>query len=347
MLSILLRPLSYLYGVVTDVRNYLYDSNLKKSLLPEQITISVGNLTVGGTGKTPMVEYLLRKLVATRKPYTIATLSRGYGRRTRGFRLAEPIDSAATIGDEPMQLYRKFGECVWVSVGERRADALRQLWQQVPAATLVLLDDAFQHRAVRPQLNILLMDYNRPFYQDHPFPAGRLRERRKGANRADVIIVTKCPNNLSVTQQEDVTRHITPYLQGEDKPICFTGLTYGAPQPYFNEFTKAMPQKVVLISGIAQAGPLESYVRATFGLLKHWAFGDHHAYTRTNVDNILAALPTDTAILTTEKDWVKLSVLFTEDEQQRLPLFYLPIQTQFLAGEERLLQLIDRVVNRL
>ena len=253
-MSILLRPLSYLYGIITDVRNYLYDAGVKKSLQPTQITIDIGNLTVGGTGKTPMVEYLITHFLTNPIPFSIATLSRGYGRRTRGFRIAIPTDTAETIGDEPLQLFRKFGDRVWISVGERRAEALHQLRQQFPEATLVLLDDAFQHRAVRPHLNILLMDYNRPFYQDYPFPAGRLRERRHGANRADVVIVTKCPHNLTVAQQEQITNCIHRYTKHEQIPVCFAGLAYALPKRFAEHHINVPPQRGSLVSGIAQAG---------------------------------------------------------------------------------------------
>ncbi|WP_332367845.1 tetraacyldisaccharide 4'-kinase [Spirosoma telluris] len=190
----LLLPLSGLYGLVLDVRNWLYDSYLLKSIRPSVYSIGVGNLTVGGTGKTPMIEFLIKRyaFLVTNRLAETATLSRGYGRLTRGFRNANDTDTAETIGDEPLQLYRKFGTHVRVCVGERRADAIQKIQEIHPETKRILLDDAFQHRAVRPHLNILLMDYNRPFYDDYPFPAGRLRERRKGANRADVVVVTKC-----------------------------------------------------------------------------------------------------------------------------------------------------------
>jgi len=326
VLPFFFRPFSYLYGFVTDVRNYTYDSNWQKSHKPQQKTISVGNLTVGGTGKTPMIEYLLRVLSQNQPKHTMATLSRGYGRETKGYRLANPADTASTIGDEPLQIYRKFGHQVWVTVGERRAEALKKLNEQHPEVNLVLLDDAFQHRAVSPHLSILLMDYNRPFYEDHPFPAGRLRERRHGARRADMVIVTKCPDRLSNSDQARIKMAISQYTRANQSiPIFFTGLTYLQPHTFSGQVVVNMPRKVVLVTGIAQAGPLESYVRQTFAMSKHHRFGDHHVYTRSDVDRILDSLPSDTALLTTEKDWVKLSALFSADEQSRLPLFYLPI----------------------
>ena len=186
-----------------DFRNWLFDSHLLTAVQPAVYSISIGNLTVGGTGKTPMVELLIKRYLQDTPLYAgaTATLSRGYGRRTTGFRMAAETDTAETIGDEPLQLYRKFSPAVRVCVGERRVDAIKALLELHPETIRVLLDDAFQHRAVRPHLNLLLVDYNRPFYTDYPFPAGRLRERRKGARRADAIIVTKCPLNLWTTEQ--------------------------------------------------------------------------------------------------------------------------------------------------
>ena len=190
------------------------------------------------------------------------------------------------------------------------------------------------------------MDYNRPFYSDYPFPAGRLRERRHGANRADVVIVTKCPHNLSVAQQEQSKKRIHQYTQDKAVQIYFAGLAYAAPTPFNSALTAPIPGKVVLISGIAQANPLETYVSQAFQLQKHWRFGDHHAYTRADIERILTDFPTDAALLTTEKDWVKLRVLFSEQEQARLPLFYLPVKMQFLAGEDEFVKLLAGVIKR-
>ncbi len=181
------------------VRNAFYDNGLFEKERPALRVISVGNLTVGGTGKTPLVEFLIKRYLPANPdqlPQT-ATLSRGYGRKTKGFRVADGADTAQTLGDEPVQIYRKFGRLIRVCVGERRADALRQMQQLFPQLRQVLLDDAYQHRAVDPHLNLLLSDFNRPFYTDYPFPAGRLRESRSGAKRADAVIITKCPDTLS------------------------------------------------------------------------------------------------------------------------------------------------------
>lgn len=344
VLSIFLRPLSFLYGFVTDVRNISYDKKWQRSQLPRQKIISVGNLTVGGTGKTPMVEYLLTYFLGRRPAGTIGTLSRGYGRLTKGFRIAGEADTAGTIGDEPLQLFRKFGRNVTVTVGEKRVAALTQLETQRPDINLVLLDDTYQHRPVSPHLSVLLMDYNRPFYLDHPFPAGRLRERRHGARRADVVVVTKCPDTLPEAKQEEISRNIRAYSR-PDTPVCFAGLTYLPPVAFSPVNSLPVPEKVILVTGIAQAGPLETYVRTHFAMIRHEQFGDHHRYSRAELERIVQDLREDTGLLTTEKDWVKLSELVTEAERQTLPLFYLPIGVKFLSGEAEFRKILDRTVN--
>ena len=326
-----LLPLGWLYGQLTVIRNELFNRGLLQQFSPEQRTISVGNLTVGGTGKTPMIEYLARLL---RTNQSIATISRGYGRRSKGFRMADiRTDNAETIGDEPLQILRKFGDTVAVCVGEKRADALRKLHQLRPDITTVLLDDAFQHRAVLPHLNLLLCDYNRPFYADYPFPAGLLREGRRGANRADAVIVTKCPDALPNSEQADIRRKIGRYTRPET-PVFFAGLRYDSPVSFAGDEASMslLPgQPVVLVSGLANADPLDRYVQKQFALLDHHRFADHYAYTRADVDRLLAHLPNNAMLLTTEKDWVKLDTLLTDAEKKRWA--YLPITVRFLADE--------------
>lgn len=343
MVSWLLLPFSALYGFILTIRNWLYDNNLFKSVQPGTYTLSVGNLTVGGTGKTPMIEFLIERQRSISgsipaltgdapPPFTLATVSRGYGRQTRGFRIATASDTAATIGDEPLQLYRKFSAFVRVCVGERRIEAIQQLEAYYPATRLILLDDAFQHRAVRPHLSLLLMDYNRPFYKDYPFPAGRLRERRSGAGRADAVIVTKSPLDLSTGEQQRITEQIRRYAR-PGVPIFFAGLRYARPVA-FGAVVNTQPDRVRLVTGLANADPLERYVRQQFTLVQHLRFADHYAYTRADVTQFLSELQPGEAILTTEKDWVKLAALLTPAELNTLPFFYLPVAVQFLAGSE-------------
>lgn len=292
-----------------------------------------------------MIEYMVSHLAGTRR---LATLSRGYGRHTRGFRLATPTDTAATLGDEPLQLYRKFGRAdkplALICVGERRAESLQQLWRDQPQIDTVLLDDAFQHRAVQPHLNLLLTDYNRPFYTDHPFPEGRLRESRWGARRADAVIVTKCPDALSASEQGSIAGRVRQYTRpGGVVPVFFTGLRYGKPVPFGRPSTNR-PTDVVLVSGLANADPLEQYVRQQFRLLRHDRFADHYAYTRADYERIRANCPPGAALLTTEKDWVKLDALLTEAERATEPLYYLPVAVCFLASEESFWTLVEHVL---
>lgn len=333
----LLLPLSWIYGAVTDLRNYLFDNGLLVHYRPNVCTISVGNLTVGGTGKTPMIEYLIKRhLTGKVAPISeTVTLSRGYGRQTTGFRLAGEADTANTIGDEPRQLYRKFGRTgrVRVCVGERRAEAIQTIQTLYPETKRILLDDAYQHRAVRPHLNLLLMDYNRPFYTDHPFPAGRLRERRRGASRADAVVVTKCPTHLSMADQRVIAQRISRYTR-PPVPIFFARLQYDQPMAFANDQPADHLRDVMLVSGLAHADPLEAYVRGAFALHHHHRFADHHAYTRADLDGLLGALPPGVSLLTTEKDWVKLDVLLTPAERTALPLFYLPVQLAFLGDDD-------------
>lgn len=328
--KLLLKPFSALYGGITDVRNRLYDSEFLKNTSPAQCCISVGNLTVGGTGKTPAVEYLI-KLLSYLNPDTtgtFATLSRGYGRKTTGFRIATAYDTADTLGDEPLQLYHNLGQLATVCVGERRAEALAQLALHRPDINTVVLDDAFQHRAVTPHLQILLMDYNRPFYADEPFPGGRLRERRHGAKRADLVLVTKCPYDPTDSERAAISARIHQYTR-PDIPILFAGMSYDSPRQFVDNQPIDLTQTpVFLVSGLADARPLVQYVTAAFGLTKHVAFGDHHAYTHADVDKLLRDCPPDTWLLTTQKDEVKLSALLTETAQQRR-LAYLPVAMQF------------------
>lgn len=339
----ILVPLGYLYGGIMRVRNAFYDNGLFKKERPGLRVISVGNLTVGGTGKTPMVEFLIKRYLTAdpdKLPET-ATLSRGYGRKTKGFRVADATDTAQTLGDEPLQIYRKFGRLIRVCVGERRVEALRQMRQQFPQLRRVVLDDAYQHRAVDPHLNLMLSDYNRPFYADYPFPAGRLRESRSGADRADAVIVTKCPDALSADEQQQIQQAVRRYSRAE-VPVLFAGLHYELPVSFATHRPNNGLQTVVLVSGLANADPLDAYVRQTFAMRQHHRFADHYAYQRADLDRLLAELSPGMSILTTEKDWVKLDALLTPDERATLPLYYLPIAVRFLPDSaQRFTQLLD------
>ena len=220
MSQVLLWPFTLLYKSITRFRNYLYDTGYQKTVDFTPFIISVGNLSVGGTGKSPMIEFLADRLL--REGYSIAILSRGYGRKTRGVRLATDKDSAETLGDEPYQFYRKYQQKpVAVAVAEERVLGVPEIMHHNPETQVVLLDDAYQHRAIDRNLNLLLTPFDRPFYRDYVLPTGRLRESRSGAKRADAVIVTKCPDELGTAQQEEITTHIMQYTQ-RDTPVFFS-----------------------------------------------------------------------------------------------------------------------------
>ncbi len=339
LLSIVLSPLSLIYRAVTDFRNHLYAIQSKKTIAFTPFIISVGNLSVGGTGKTPMVVYLAQWL---KNDHPLAILSRGYGRQTRGVRLANAQDTARTLGDEPYLFYRRFGKYATVAVGEERVAAVPEILFHAPDTQLILLDDAYQHRAIGRDFNLLLTSYVRPFYSDRVLPAGRLREWRRGAQRADVVVVTKCPADLSENARNQVTDWVHRYAQPH-VPVFFTGIRYEMPQPVFpNEGQSAtLPpgQAVVLFSGLADAAPLDAYVRKHFNVSDHITFGDHHRYRDKDRQRLMAALNTagpSACLLTTEKDMVKLD----DAPWHPLPLYYLPIQLRFLAQEDQFQHLL-------
>ena len=322
-------PFSILYGFVTDVRNYFYDKGFWKEFTFDIPIINVGNLTVGGTGKTPHVEYLIRLL---KHKYSIATLSRGYGRNTNGFIVADSKATAQSIGDEPFQLYQKFGEEIMVTVGEKRVEALTKIFSHNTDIEIVVLDDAFQHRAVKPLLNILLMDYSRPIYDDFCFPAGRLRERRQGAMRANVMIISKCPADISHEKQKNINYRLQTYLKQTTR-IFFTKILYGKPINCRTNEREINLKKVLLISGIANPKPFEEYARKHFEVINHIIFNDHHNFTEKDFSVINSS---KVPVLMTEKDMVKFQPFLADDLLKGVALYYLPIEIDFLNTEMKL-----------
>lgn len=326
VLRVLLFPFAVLYNIVTGIRNRLYNQGIRPSISFDLPVIGVGNLTTGGTGKTPLTEHLIRLLAGQHK---VATLSRGYGRKTKGFQIAKSTDNAATLGDEPYQFYLKYGDLVTVAVGEDRAYAIPNILQQHPETEIILLDDAYQHRSVKPSLNILLSDYHRPFYKDFLLPAGRLRESRSGANRAHIVVVTKCPVQMPDEEMIDIEKSIRKY---SDKPVFFTRIHYGVPVAFRGQ--QEISGDVVLVSGISNVKPLVHYVTNNFTLVKHFDFNDHHEYSTSDLDKLIHYVKANPKVnvLTTEKDKVKLGSKEFEVQTNALPLFYLPIEVEFIKN---------------
>ncbi len=326
---LLLLPFAALYKAATDVRNVLYEKKVKKSYSFDRTVISVGNLTAGGTGKTPFVEMLIRIL---RDRHNLSVLSRGYGRKTSGFRIAGQTDNASTLGDEPFQYFLKFGDTVTVAVGEKRADAIKKLIDEKPHTDIFILDDAYQHRSVLPDINILLTDFHRPFYKDYVLPAGMLREARKNAARADFIVVTKCPADLSSEQREQIKQNIMRYA-GMEKEVFFSGIRYLEPVRFHGK--DAFSEHIFLFTGIANPAPMADYIDTKYHLLEHKKFPDHYDYSAGAAEGIMKNFSNhdirEKCLLTTEKDMVrirnneKLMEVFGD-----VPLFYLPIELYFL-----------------
>lgn len=336
MLRLLLFPFSIIYDLITRVRNHLYHIGHKSSFRFDVPVISIGNLNIGGSGKTPATEYLIRLLSAN---YRLATLSRGYGRRSKGFRIATDKDDATTIGDEPYQMFRKFRDTVIVTVGEERAFAIPNILQEYDDLDAILLDDAFQHRSVNPHFSILLTEYGHPFTRDYVLPAGNLREARKGASRADVVIVTKCPGER--TEMEIITADVRKYAG--NKPVFFSQLKYRELVSFGN--LSSPTGKIIIVTGIARPGGLVDYLKTQFEIVKHLRFGDHHQFTESDVNDIHyeARQLSDATIVTTEKDMVRLRSFRSVADH---PWFYIPVEMEFLKNGSEFDMLIARQLKR-
>jgi len=336
-----------LYDGITRLRNKAYDHQKLRSISFESTLITVGNLTVGGTGKTPHVEYLIRLV---QNKFKTATLSRGYGRKTKGVIIADETATAQKIADEPMQFYLKYGNQITVAVGESRLLAIPEIVFHQPDNEVILLDDAFQHRAVLSDFQILLSDFYRPFYQDFVLPVGRLRESRTGAKRADVIIVSKCPESLEIEQKKEIQKHIQKYCR-TNTPIFFTGIRYLNPVSFSDNFPK-ISSKIILLTGIAQTQSLEEKLSKDFEIIQHLKFPDHADYTPKRLETIrqtfekLSHEYSDLCILTTEKDFVKLKTPDLKEFWQSLPFFYLPIEIYFLDNSNGFIKLIFNAISQ-
>jgi tetraacyldisaccharide 4'-kinase len=328
---ILLLPFALLYWVGIAIRNWFYDKGISKSSSFGLPLIGIGNLSVGGTGKSPMVEYLV---IMLKDQFKVATLSRGYKRKTTGYALANEHTTALEIGDEPMQFHLKFPD-VPVAVGEKRLEAIPQLLHDRPETQVIILDDVFQHRAIKAGLNILLTDYNNLFTRDFYLPTGDLRDLKSRYKKAEIIVVTKCKPDLSEKEKKDVIEEINP-VKGQ--PVFFTAIEYGT---LYHISTKATlhlnpATEVLLVSGIANPRPLKKMLEehsASYSLMQ---YADHHIFTIDDLQDIKKRFTQMQApgkiILTTEKDAVRLAKF--NEEIVNLPLYVLPVRHHFLFNEQ-------------
>lgn len=336
----LLFPVSLLYGMLVQCRNWLYDLGILPVYRPPVKTIAVGNLSTGGTGKTPHIEYLVRLLANS---YRLATLSRGYGRKTSGFKIANDSDHADTIGDEPAQFAQKFKH-ISVAVDGNRKRGIKKLCAAIPDLKMILLDDAYQHRSVKAGLNIMLTDYAHMYYDDHMLPTGNLREFSNGVKRADMIVVTKTPAIFSPIERRHITSKIAaaPYQH-----IFFSYIKYHSITQFFSgaiyaeeNFHKVLNKQtsVLLFAGIANPALLEDFVRDNSMSYQMIVFNDHHHFTAQDLKKIKHHFDeiksSNKIILTTEKDAMRLLPLNLLNEWQHLPLFFVSIAVQMHAQDE-------------
>ncbi len=334
MRRILLFPFALLYGLITGIRNFLFDKGVLRSTEVDVPTICIGNLTVGGTGKTPHTEYVLSAL---QQQGRIAVLSRGYKRLTKGFQLAGQETDAATIGDEPYQIHRKYPNVV-VAVDEQRVHGVHELTVRFPDLKAVVLDDAFQHRHIRPGLSILLTDYARLYTRDFLLPAGRLRERRKGSRRADLIVVSKCPPDLTADEMNRIRTEIAPHI---GQQVFFSSLRYKPLQAVFPganaTFTPSGDTGILLVAGIVSPQAIVGHLRPHAACVETLFFPDHHRFTPHDFETIqkkfVAMNFREKIIVVTEKDAARLLSANYPDALKKVT-YALPVEVFFLNNED-------------
>lgn len=327
LLRFLLFPFSIVYNTITSIRNCFFDIGVFKSASFPTPIIAVGNLSVGGTGKSPQIEYLIRLL---KNDYKIAVLSRGYKRKTKGFQLVSQLHTTDDIGDEPMQFYKKFGKSIYVAVDANRKNGIQQLLALKNPPEVILLDDAYQHRKVKASTYILLTKFDDLFINDFVLPTGNLRESRRGVKRADAIVVTKCPKNVSVLEQDEIVRRLAPKKNQE---VFFSTIMYdeilgGGESITIQDISEG---EVLLVTGIANPSTLLTYLESRKIKFKHLKFPDHHHFSKEDILKIKTSFKDISShkknILTTEKDFVRL-------EGKIENLLYITIKNTILNSED-------------
>lgn len=327
----LLRPFAEVYALVTDFRNWLYDKRYFKSVTFDLPIISVGNLSVGGTGKSPHIEYLISLL---QNEFRVGVLSRGYGRKTREYIAVQSSSTAEEVGDEPLMFKQKFPNAA-VAVAIDRIQGIPLLLTDFPETDVVLLDDAFQHRAIHAGLTILLTDFSRLFTDDFVLPAGRLRERKKNYKRADIIIVTKCPQEISSEERTRFREKIKPHSH---QRVYFSSIEYGTRYPLFSP-REQLPENILVVTGVANGKPLEDFLKTQFANVYSQHYNDHHTFDRYDLESIRTAFndigAEKTIVITTEKDAARLLAHRDWFEQNNIPLYVQPIRVKLLGEDEK------------
>lgn len=348
---LLLYPISKLYGVGMTVRNKMFDYGILKQQEFDIPIVVVGNLAMGGTGKTPHVEYIVEALLGK---YNIGVLSRGYRRATKGFVLASPQSRPEDIGDESYQIYRKFGPDITVAVCEKRAEGIRQMREINPALNMIILDDAFQHRYVKPSVSVILTEYNRPVFNDKILPFGRLRESARALNRADIVVVTKCPIDMKPMHYRlfEENLKLFPFQK-----LYFSRYNYGHLVPIFPDEATDIPaldslradNSVLVITGVANPKPFVRFLRRNKAKVKLKRFTDHHNFTASDMEEITRLfdeLPSaNKFIVTTEKDAVRILNNPYFPHRLKKSIFYVPIKVEFIdRGEAEFTAGIEKTI---
>lgn len=338
VIRFLLFPFAIIYNLITGIRNRLFDAKILKSTSFSLPIIAVGNLNVGGTGKTPQIEYLIRLL---KENYKIAVLSRGYKRKTKGFLKVDKNHSAEDVGDEPLQFFKKFKDII-VAVDADRTNGIQQLLSKKNTPEIILLDDAFQHRKVKAGFYILLTKYDDLYSDDFLLPTGNLRESRKGARRANIIVVTKCPKKLTKKEQDEITKRLK---LKSNQQVFFSLITYKEELKGIDAISmdELQNKEIVLVTGIANPNPLLNYLKSKKIDFKHLKYPDHHNFSKEDISVIKTAFnsisSTDKIILTTEKDYVRLANYIQD-------IYYVEIENKFLNDKESFESEIQYFVTR-
>lgn len=325
--------MALLYGVATWARNYLYDKGVFKSVRFDFPVIGVGNLSAGGTGKTPHIEYLIQLLQYN---FKVATLSRGYGRTSHGFQLADAFSTANQIGDEPMQFKVKFPETI-VAVGEDRVLSIPRILHECPETEIILLDDSFQHRSIRAGLSVLLTEYSNLFTKDDLLPVGWLRESASNYHRADIIVITKSPEKLTGTERDRIVTEIAPFNY---QRVYFSAITYASLYSFYDytvKYSLAKDTDVLLVCGIARYTDLENYLKSIARNVYVRDYKDHHRFDRFDLEAIRETFnnlgDVKKVIITTEKDAMRLQEFRDWFLQNKIEIFVQPIAVTFLADD--------------
>lgn len=338
--SVFLYPFSLIYGIITGIRNFLYNSDILKSVEFQLPVICVGNITVGGTGKTPHTEYIADLL---RSSFKVATLSRGYKRKSKGFRIATRGSSVSEIGDEPMQIFQKLPD-VLVTVDRNRVNGVKNILNSNPETEVIILDDAFQHRSITPGFTILLSDFERLIIRDHMLPYGNLRESIGNMRRADIILITKSPEDISPIQRRIIVKEVNkaPYQN-----LYFTTFIYKPAIPVFTDEQEKTPEKllsgkegngIVLVTGIANPQPFREYLEKNFEEIIHLSFPDHYTFREKDFEEIQHSVNNlKTAhkyVITTEKDAVRLREFVNIAQSFKKLFYYIPVGVHFLNNDK-------------